>query len=67
VFSAFIISRLRDSRLGRAWTAIREDELAASAMGINLVRTKLLAFAATFRGLLVHFTQLTSALFSQRI
>ena len=52
VFSAFIISHLRDSRLGRAWTAIREDELAASAMGINLVRTKLLAFAmgATFSG-----------------
>ncbi len=52
VFSAFMISRLRDSRLGRAWTAIREDELAASAMGINLVRTKLLAFAmgATFSG-----------------
>ncbi|HEY9876266.1 MAG TPA: branched-chain amino acid ABC transporter permease, partial [Candidatus Obscuribacterales bacterium] len=40
------------SRLGRAWAAIREDELAASAMGINLVRTKLLAFAmgATFSG-----------------
>ncbi len=52
VLSAFMISRLRDSRLGRAWTAIREDELAASAMGINLVRTKLLAFAmgATFSG-----------------
>jgi branched-chain amino acid transport system permease protein len=52
VFSAFMISRLRNSRLGRAWTAIREDELAASAMGINLVRTKLLAFAmgATFSG-----------------
>jgi branched-chain amino acid transport system permease protein len=51
-FSTFMISRLRDSRLGRAWTAIREDELAASAMGINLVRTKLLAFAmgATFSG-----------------
>jgi branched-chain amino acid transport system permease protein len=51
-FSAFTISRLRDSRLGRAWTAIREDELAASAMGINLVQTKLLAFAmgATFSG-----------------
>ncbi|HEY9847574.1 MAG TPA: hypothetical protein V6D03_15430, partial [Candidatus Caenarcaniphilales bacterium] len=41
VFSAFMISRLRDSRLGRAWAAIREDELAASAMGINLVQTKL--------------------------
>lgn len=52
VFSTLIIGRLRNSRLGRAWTAIREDELAASAMGINLVRTKLLAFAmgATFSG-----------------
>jgi branched-chain amino acid transport system permease protein len=52
VFAYFAISRLRDSRLGRAWTAIREDELAASAMGINLVKTKLLAFAmgATFSG-----------------
>lgn len=52
VFAYFAIGRLRDSRLGRAWTAIREDELAASAMGINLVKTKLLAFAmgATFSG-----------------
>jgi len=52
VFSMFMISRLRDSRLGRAWAAIREDELAASAMGINRVNTKLLAFAmgATFSG-----------------
>ncbi|AFZ04407.1 branched-chain amino acid ABC transporter permease [Calothrix sp. PCC 6303] len=52
VFSYFFINRLRDSRLGRAWNAIREDELAASAMGINLVKTKLLAFAmgATFAG-----------------
>ena len=41
----FIVSRLRNSRLGRAWIAIREDEVAASCMGINLVRTKLLAFA----------------------
>jgi branched-chain amino acid transport system permease protein len=51
-FAYFMISRLHDSRLGRAWTAIREDELAASAMGINLVKTKLLAFAmgATFSG-----------------
>jgi branched-chain amino acid transport system permease protein len=37
--------QLRDSRLGRAWIAIREDEVAASCMGINLTRTKLLAFA----------------------
>ncbi len=38
--------RLRDSRLGRAWIAIREDEIAAASSGINLVNTKLLAFAA---------------------
>jgi branched-chain amino acid transport system permease protein len=51
-FSVFFISRLRRSRLGRAWMAMREDELAASSMGIDLVKTKLLAFAmgATFSG-----------------
>ncbi|HEY1350104.1 MAG TPA: hypothetical protein VGF67_10810 [Ktedonobacteraceae bacterium] len=38
--------RLRDSRLGRAWIAIREDEIAAASSGINLVKTKLLAFGA---------------------
>lgn len=38
--------RLRDSRLGRAWVAIREDEIAASSSGINLSNTKLLAFGA---------------------
>lgn len=50
--SIFFISRLRNSRLGRAWAALREDELAAGAMGINTVNTKLLAFAigATFSG-----------------
>ena len=50
--SLVLIFRLRDSRLGRTWTAIREDELAANQMGVNLVRTKLLAFAmgATFSG-----------------
>ncbi len=36
---------LRDSRLGRAWVAIREDEVAAASMGVPLVRTKLLAYA----------------------
>ncbi len=41
----FVSIRLRDSRIGRAWMAIREDETAASAMGIDLVRFKLLAFA----------------------
>jgi branched-chain amino acid transport system permease protein len=45
--------RIKDSRLGRAWMAIREDEDVAQAMGINLVATKLLAFAtgAAFSGL----------------
>jgi branched-chain amino acid transport system permease protein len=38
--------RLRDSRLGRAWIALREDEVAAVSMGIPLVKTKLLAYAA---------------------
>lgn len=38
--------RLRDSRLGRAWVAIREDEIAAASSGINLSNTKLLAFGA---------------------
>ncbi len=42
----FINFRLRDSRLGRAWIAIREDEVAAASMGIPLVRVKLLAYAA---------------------
>ncbi|HUH96889.1 MAG TPA: hypothetical protein VLZ89_05995 [Anaerolineales bacterium] len=52
LMSIFLINRLRESRLGRAWMAIREDELAASQMGIDPVRTKLLAFAmgATFSG-----------------
>ncbi len=49
---AFIAWRLRDSRVGRAWKAIREDEDVAAAMGINLVTAKLLAFAsgAAFSG-----------------
>ena len=52
VIVIFFINRLRGSRQGRAWTALREDELAADAMGINIVRTKLMAFAmgATFSG-----------------
>jgi branched-chain amino acid transport system permease protein len=41
----FVNIRLRDSRLGRAWIAVREDEVAAAAMGVNLVRTKLWAYA----------------------
>lgn len=48
----FVNVRLRDSRLGRAWIALREDEVAAVSMGIPLVRTKLLAYAmgAAFGG-----------------
>jgi branched-chain amino acid transport system permease protein len=41
----FISMRLQDSRIGRAWVAIREDEVAAEAMGINTRNIKLLAFA----------------------
>ena len=41
----FVNFRLRDSRLGRAWIAVREDEVAAASMGVNLVRTKLWAYA----------------------
>jgi branched-chain amino acid transport system permease protein len=52
LLSVFLIRRLHQSRLGRAWEAIREDELAAAQMGINPVQTKLAAFAmgATFSG-----------------
>ena len=48
----FVNLRLEDSRIGRAWQAIREDEVAAAAMGINTTRVKLLAFAmgASFGG-----------------
>ena len=47
-----ISQRLKDSRIGRAWMAIREDEVAAMAMGVDRVRYKLLAFAigAAFAG-----------------
>ena len=44
-FTVFCSWRLRDSRLGRAWIAIREDETAAAAMGIPLMRTKTWAYA----------------------
>jgi branched-chain amino acid transport system permease protein len=49
----FVNVRLRDSRQGRAWIAIREDEVAAASMGVPLVRTKLLAYAcgAAFGGI----------------
>ena len=41
----FVSLRLRDSKLGRAWIALREDEVAAASMGVPLVKTKLLAYA----------------------
>ncbi len=46
LITLFANFRLRDSRLGRAWVAIREDEVAAISMGIPAVKTKLLAYAA---------------------
>lgn len=51
--SIFVNVRLRDSRLGRAWIAIREDEIAAASSGVNLVATKLFAFGtgAFFAGI----------------
>ncbi len=52
VLSLFMITRLYDSRMGRAWQAIREDEIAAASVGIHPVTTKLWAFAlgASFAG-----------------
>jgi branched-chain amino acid transport system permease protein len=52
MLSVLITARLRTSRVGRAWAAMREDEVAAASMGINLVTTKLFAFAlgASFSG-----------------
>src|SRR5919201_200573 len=45
LLTIFCSARLRDSRLGRAWIAIREDEVAAAAMGVPLMRTKTWAYA----------------------
>jgi branched-chain amino acid transport system permease protein len=45
LITIFVNLRLRDSKLGRAWIAVREDEIAASAMGVPLMRTKLWAYA----------------------
>ena len=52
MLAIFICVRLEDSRVGRAWIAIREDEVAAQSMGINTRNVKLLAFAmgASFGG-----------------
>lgn len=53
VLTIIIVYRLENSRLGRAWLAMREDEIACQAMGINLSRAKLAAFAlgATWAGI----------------
>ena len=45
LITIFVNMRLRDSKMGRAWIAVREDEVAASAMGVPLMRTKLWAYA----------------------
>jgi branched-chain amino acid transport system permease protein len=53
LITVYVNTRLRDSRLGRAWISVREDETAAAAMGINPVTTKLWAYAmgAVFGGI----------------
>jgi len=59
---AFVTIRLKDSRLGRQWMAMREDEDVAEAMGINLVQTKLLAFSVG-----AGFSALAGAIFASRL
>ncbi|MDD3311968.1 branched-chain amino acid ABC transporter permease [Pseudodesulfovibrio sp.] len=53
VLTIFCVNRLQNSRIGRAWLALREDEIACQAMGIDKVKTKLMAFAlgATWAGM----------------
>ena len=69
----FVITRLQDSKMGRAWIAVREDEIAASAMGVPLMRTKLWAygigavfggFAGAFYGSFIGAVDPTSFLFA---
>lgn len=62
LLAAFFTIRLRESRLGRQWMAMREDEDVAEAMGINLVQTKLLAFAIG-----AAFSALAGAIFAARL
>ena len=45
VFTIFVTNRLKDSRIGRAWMALREDEIACVAMGVDMAKTKLSAYA----------------------
>ncbi len=53
VLTIFAVNRLQNSRIGRAWLALREDEIACQAMGIDKTKTKLMAFAlgATWAGM----------------
>jgi branched-chain amino acid transport system permease protein len=53
LLTIFVVNRLQDSRIGRAWIALREDEVACQAMGIDKTKTKLTAFAlgATWAGM----------------
>ncbi|NCC23763.1 MAG: branched-chain amino acid ABC transporter permease [Deltaproteobacteria bacterium] len=52
IVTIFVVNRLQDSRIGRAWMALREDEIACQAMGIDKMKTKLMAFSlgATWAG-----------------
>lgn len=52
-FTIIVVNRLKNSRIGRAWLALREDEIACQAMGIDKIKTKLLAFGlgATWAGM----------------
>ncbi len=54
IFTIIVVNRLQNSRIGRAWIALREDETACQAMGIDKTRTKLRAFAlgATWAGMI---------------
>jgi len=53
LLTIFVVNRLQNSRIGRAWVALREDEIACQAMGINKAKTKLRAFSlgATWAGM----------------
>jgi branched-chain amino acid transport system permease protein len=62
LIAAFISLRLKDSRPGRAWMAMREDEDVAQAMGIDLVVTKLMAFGAG-----AAFSGLAGAIFASKL
>ncbi|MFC1997919.1 branched-chain amino acid ABC transporter permease [Chloroflexota bacterium] len=62
LLAAFVSWRLSESRLGRQWMALREDEDVAEAMGINLVSTKLLAF-----GIGAAFSGLSGAIFASKL